>query len=84
MSSTTPVALILGAGANVGHNVSRALIAKGYKTALVSRSLKEEDSTDSQLHIRGDFSDPKSIVDIFSKVQSSLGLPHVVVYNGPS
>lgn len=77
-----PVALILGAGANIGQNVGRAFAAKGYKTALAARSVKEEDSTSSQLNICSDFSDPESIVKVFSKVQSTLGPPHVVVYNG--
>ncbi|EOO01327.1 putative short-chain dehydrogenases protein [Phaeoacremonium minimum UCRPA7] len=81
MPSTSPVALILGAGANVGQNVARAFAAKGYKIALAARSLKEEDSTADQLHIRADFSDPASVVDIFAKVKAQLGSPYVVVYN---
>lgn len=82
MSSGPPIALILGAGANIGQNVARAFAAKGYKTAIASRTQKEEDSSSSQLNIRSDFSDPESIAKIFSKVQSTLGHPHVVVYNG--
>ena len=79
---TSPVALILGAGANVGQNVGRAFAAKGYKVALAARGLKAEDSTQDQLHIQADFSDPSSISTIFEKVKSQFGLPHVVVYNG--
>ena len=82
--STTPVALILGAGANVGHNVGLAFAAKGYKIALAARSVKEEESTPDQLLVKGDFSDPSSMVSIFDKVKAKLGLPHVVVYNGMS
>ena len=82
MSARSPVALILGAGARVGHHVSLAFAAKGYKIALVARSVKEEDSTSEQLLIRGDFSDPESIAGIFTKVKSQLGTPHVVIYNG--
>ena len=82
MPSTSPVALILGAGANVGQNVARAFAAKGYKIALAARSLEEEDSTADQLHIRADFSDPASVVDIFAKVKAQLGSPYVVVYDG--
>ena len=80
--STIPVALILGAGARVGQNVARAFADKGYHVALVARSIKEEDSTSSQLNIRGDFGEPESIAGIFAKVKSRLGNPHVVVYNG--
>lgn len=82
MPSGSPVALILGAGTNIGQNVGRAFAAKGYSIALAARSLKEEDSTSTQLHIRGDLSDPNSVPQIFEKVKSQLGLPHVVVYNG--
>ncbi|KAH8901761.1 NAD(P)-binding protein [Thozetella sp. PMI_491] len=81
MPSASPVALILGAGANIGQHVSRAFAAKGYKIALAARSVKEEDSTSDQLYIRGDFSDPASVVKIFSDVKSRLGSPSVVIYN---
>ena len=80
--SSSPVLLILGAGSNVGQSVAQAFAAKGYKIALVSRSLKEEESTQDQLNISADLSDPDSIIQIFSKVKESLGLPSVVVYNG--
>ncbi|KAM0342027.1 hypothetical protein ACHAPU_009755 [Fusarium lateritium] len=81
MSARTPVALILGAGSNVGDHVGRAFAAKGYKIALVARSAKDDDSASDKLFIRGDFSEPESIIDIFTKVKSQLGVPHVVVYN---
>lgn len=84
MAASSPVALILGAGANIGQNVGRAFAAKGYKIALAARSLKEDDSTSEQLHIKSDFSDPESISKIFAKVTSKFGTPHVVVYNGTS
>jgi NAD(P)-dependent dehydrogenase (short-subunit alcohol dehydrogenase family) len=80
--SSSPVLLILGAGSNVGQSVAKAFAAKGYKIALVSRSLKEEESTEDQLNISADLLDPDSIIPIFSKVKESLGLPSVVVYNG--
>ncbi|KAH7130954.1 hypothetical protein EDB81DRAFT_660323 [Dactylonectria macrodidyma] len=84
MSSSSPVALILGAGPAVGQTVGRAFAAKGYKVALSARSLKEEDSTPDLLHIRSDFTDPSSIIDIFDQVKSKLGTPAVVVYNAYS
>lgn len=81
MASISPVILILGSGPNIGQHVARAFAAKGYKVALVSRSLKEEDSNTDQVHISADLSDPRSVKGIFSKVEASLGLPSVVVYN---
>jgi NAD(P)-dependent dehydrogenase (short-subunit alcohol dehydrogenase family) len=82
MSARAPVALILGAGSNVGDHVGRAFAAKGYKIALAARSVKEQDSTSDKLLVRGDFADPESITSIFTKVRSQLGVPHVVIYNG--
>ncbi|CAI7606797.1 unnamed protein product [Penicillium bialowiezense] len=81
MSATSPVILILGAGPNIGINVARIFGSKGYKVALASRSLKDQDSTSDQLNIPSDFSDPNSIVDAFSKVKAVFGIPSVVVYN---
>jgi len=82
MASTSPVLLVLGAGARVGHPVARIFAAKGYKVALAARSLRETDSTADQLHIKADFANPDSIPDIFSKVKKTLGIPSVVLYNG--
>ncbi|KAI4160575.1 MAG: hypothetical protein LQ342_005596 [Letrouitia transgressa] len=81
MSSTSPVILILGSGANIGQHVARTFATKGYKVALASRSLKEEESTSDQLKISSDLSDPDSVSGVFSKVKASLGLPSVVIYN---
>ncbi|KAL8652365.1 MAG: hypothetical protein Q9226_004305 [Calogaya cf. arnoldii] len=78
--SSSPVILILGAGPNIGQHVAQAFAAKGYKLALASRKAKEE-STGEQLNISSDLADPKSVVDVFSKVKETLGLPSVVVYN---
>lgn len=82
MTSGSPVALILGAGSNIGQNVARAFAAKGYKVALAARSLKEEDSTPEQLHVQSDFSDPNSVSKSFARVRERFGAPSVVVYNG--
>ncbi|CAI7569266.1 unnamed protein product [Penicillium discolor] len=81
MVNTSPVILILGSGPNIGQHVARAFAGKGYKVALASRSLKEEDSNEDRVYISADLSDPHSVKDIFSKVKASLGLPSVVVYN---
>ncbi|KFY31696.1 hypothetical protein V493_00876 [Pseudogymnoascus sp. VKM F-4281 (FW-2241)] len=81
MVNTSPVILILGSGPNIGKHVAQAFAAKGYKVALASRSLKEEDSTADQVNISSDFSDPESVIETFSKVKSLLGHPSVVVYN---
>ncbi|KAL6872712.1 hypothetical protein J3F83DRAFT_771957 [Trichoderma novae-zelandiae] len=78
------VALILGAGHNVGINVAKAFAVQNYKVAIVSRSQKEEADTKPYLHIQADFSEPSSIESIFAAVISELGHPSVVVYNASS
>ena len=82
MPSTLPVVLILGSGPNIGHHVARTFAAKGYKVALASRKMKEEESTTEQLNVSSDLSDPGSVGSVFSKVSATLGHPSVVVYNG--
>ncbi|KAH8674685.1 hypothetical protein BGZ60DRAFT_404537 [Tricladium varicosporioides] len=81
MPANSPIALVLGAGSNIGGHVGKAFAAKGYKIALAARSLKEEESTAERLHIQSDFSDPASVAKVFAKVKSHFGLPSVVVYN---
>ena len=82
MSKTSPVILILGAGPNIGQSVARAFAAKGYRVALAARKASEAHDTADQTHIQSDFADPSSVVNAFSKVKESLGIPSVVVYNG--
>jgi short-subunit dehydrogenase len=82
--STPPILLILGAGPRIGKSVSSAFAAKGYKIALVARSLDEEASTPNQLNIKADLANPQSLSSIFTKVKVYLGLPSVVLYNGKS
>ncbi|EGR51305.1 uncharacterized protein TRIREDRAFT_104060 [Trichoderma reesei QM6a] len=75
------VALILGAGPNVGINVAKAFAAQGYKVAIVSRSRKDNEDTRQFSQVQADFGDPTSIKDIFATVTRELGHPSVVVYN---
>lgn len=82
MAAKSPVVLILGAGPNVGQAIARTFASKGYKIALAARSLKEADSTDSQLNISSDFSKTDDVVNAFDKVKEVFGIPSVVVYNG--
>ncbi|KAH6623699.1 hypothetical protein F5144DRAFT_519059, partial [Chaetomium tenue] len=81
MPTPSPIVLILGAGSNVGQHVAQAFRNKGYRVALAARSVKESDNTDEQVYLPSDFSDPDSIVNAFSKLKSSLGIPSVVIYN---
>jgi NAD(P)-dependent dehydrogenase (short-subunit alcohol dehydrogenase family) len=81
--SSTPILLILGSGSNIGRGVGDAFTAKDYNLALVSRSISEETSTATELHIQADLSDPSVVPSIFAKVKDTFGSPpSVVVYNG--
>lgn len=76
-----PVLLILGAGNRVGALTAKFFAQKGYRVALVSRSVAADDYP-SHLTIKADLADPKSVGSVFQKVREALGEPNVVVYNG--
>lgn len=82
MAAKSPVALIIGAGPNIGQSVARKFASKGYRVGLAARSVKESDSTDSQLNIPSDFSKTEDVVKAFDRVRKTFGIPSVVVYNG--
>ena len=82
MSKVSPIILILGAGPNIGQSVARAFRAKGYRVALAARRVTEANNTADEIYIQSDFTDASSVVNAFSKVKASLGIPSVVVYNG--
>lgn len=83
MSKSSPIILILGAGPNIGSGVAQAFAAKGYRVALAARKASEANNTANEFHIQsGDFADPSSVVNVFSKVKTLLGIPSVVVFNG--
>jgi NAD(P)-dependent dehydrogenase (short-subunit alcohol dehydrogenase family) len=76
------VALILGAGPNIGAQLASAFEARGYKIALGSRSADASQNTDSKVHVKVDLSKPESVKSAFEQVEKGLGAPGVVVYNG--
>lgn len=78
----SPIILILGSGANVGQHVARAFAAKSYKVALASRRQKEDSNNADEATFSSDLSDPAAVVNLFAKVEATLGIPSVVVYNG--
>jgi NAD(P)-dependent dehydrogenase (short-subunit alcohol dehydrogenase family) len=82
MAARSPVALIFGAGPNIGQSVVRKFASKGYKVGLAARSVKEADSTESQLNIPSDFTKTEDVVKAFDQVKKTFGIPSVVVYNG--
>lgn len=80
--TTAPIALIFGAGANVGASVARAFAAKGYKIAVTSRQPHKDHDEGDYLRVQSDLEDPNSVEQVFDTVRKTLGHPSVVVYNG--
>lgn len=81
MSASSSIALVFGAGQNVGAGVVKAFSAKGYRIATVSRTATA-DTNDKRLHILADLEDPESVSTVLDTVRKQLGHPSVVVYNG--
>lgn len=79
---SSPVILILGAGANIGKSVAHTFAKNGYKVALVGRKLAAHAGSTKELQIKADFTNPASIKTVFDEVTSKLGVPNVIVYNG--
>lgn len=83
---SSPIALVLGAGANIGQAVGRKFTANGYKVALASRTASSEvtsqDAKDGLFYFRVDLTNPENVKTLFEQVHASLGVPNVVIYNG--
>ncbi|KAI4935043.1 uncharacterized protein J4E92_002329 [Alternaria infectoria] len=81
--STKPVALILGAGPNVGLAISTSFTILNYRVATASRSGTNSINPDTGiLTLKADFTAPTSIPNLFSLVLKEYGTsPNVVVWN---
>ncbi|KAJ7579756.1 hypothetical protein C8J56DRAFT_1016244 [Mycena floridula] len=76
------IALILGAGSNVGKSVAATLKSHGYRVALGSRNPDFEGvKADGYFAVRVDVSNTDSIIEAFTTVNKDLGPPNVVIYN---
>jgi NAD(P)-dependent dehydrogenase (short-subunit alcohol dehydrogenase family) len=79
---STPVLLVLGAGAKIGLSVAKAFAAKGYKIALAARSVQDGIGEDGYLRLQVDLANTEAVRNVFAKVKETFGIPSVVVYNG--
>lgn len=78
----SPVALIFGAGSNVGAALANGFLGANYYVATVSRSASSIPSQANHLHIQADLSDPTVIPGIFAKVAShGWSFPSVIIWN---
>ena len=66
----------------MGFALVKLFSAKGFKTAIASRSPKADLLVAADFAVKADFEDPSSIKAVFKGVRKNLGVPNVVVYNG--
>lgn len=85
MSSSSPVILIFGAGANVGLSIAQKFKSSGYSVVAVARNPSTElQQTASRIYPADLSSSVGQISDIFSKCKADVGIPNVVIYNAYS
>jgi NAD(P)-dependent dehydrogenase (short-subunit alcohol dehydrogenase family) len=74
-----PTALVTGAGSGIGRQVALALAAKGYRVALIGRTVERLAETaglaggDSCLPLAADICDPAAVAAAFDKVEWRFG-----------
>ncbi|RFU35521.1 hypothetical protein B7463_g827, partial [Scytalidium lignicola] len=76
-----PILLVLGAGNNIGLHTASFFAKRGYRVAVVSRSISPQDYP-QYLAIKADLADSEAIKGVFDQVRNELGEPNVVLYNG--
>jgi NAD(P)-dependent dehydrogenase (short-subunit alcohol dehydrogenase family) len=82
MSTTKPVALILGAGPNIGTALTHSLSALDYRIALASRSGTNTLHPNGTLSLSVDLTSPSSIPSLFTTITEKFGTPpSIVIYN---
>jgi len=81
MSTTKPLALIVGAGEGFSASLARLLYADGFAVALAARNVIKLDAlvgqTEAWAH-ECDAADPESVAALFAALP---GVPEIVVYN---
>jgi NAD(P)-dependent dehydrogenase (short-subunit alcohol dehydrogenase family) len=86
---TIKTAIVTGAGTGVGKAISKALLAQGFKVALVGRrkelieaAAKDVDPSGSNvLAVPTDIGDPAAVAALFDKVKTAWGRLDVLVNN---
>ncbi|KAI5918847.1 putative short chain type dehydrogenase [Camillea tinctor] len=73
-----PIALIIGAGPNVGQASAETFAAAGYEVVVASRSSK---LGPKYRHFVFDAYKPETVPALFEKVSAEVGVPSVVIYN---
>lgn len=76
-----PIVLILGAGGNIGANLTSTFTKEGYSIALASRSRNDGKTPQGHLNIKIDLTNPSSLSSAFEKTKKTFGVPNIVIYN---
>lgn len=77
----TKIAIVFGAGRNIGLHSVEKFKSEGFKVARISRSVKEQE-LDGVLSIPCDLTQPTQVSGVFDKVRKTWGEPSVIIYNG--
>ncbi|KAK3716883.1 hypothetical protein LTR37_006233 [Vermiconidia calcicola] len=75
------IAIVLGAGPNIGARTIETFESKGYKVAYASRSARDSGDNGSTMAVQCDLSHSASVTTLFDNVRKKWGEPSVVVYN---
>jgi NAD(P)-dependent dehydrogenase (short-subunit alcohol dehydrogenase family) len=75
------VLFIVGGGPRIGQAVAKKFLNQGYKVAIGRRHTEKVD-LDGALPVYVDVTKPETIEKAFTEVESKLGVPTAVVYNG--
>lgn len=82
-------AVIVGAGPGLGHALAQKLASEGFDLVLVTRDAAKNRDLATELAVHGctvstmsaDATDETSVLKLFSDIESSLGIPALVVYS---
>ncbi|KAG8902910.1 hypothetical protein FRC01_009425 [Tulasnella sp. 417] len=85
MSTSKPVAFVIGYGPNVGAAIARKFKSEGFRVAVSARKLDDGAAkADGYLGIQADFGDIASVRSAFDRLESELGPAAAVIYNAYS
>ena len=81
-TKTKPVALIFGAGVNIGATLVKEFAKGGYRVAAVSRNTTAADAAGADLSVSADLANPSIIPSVFTHVHKEFDtFPTVIVWN---
>jgi len=81
-SEAKPVALIFGAGVNIGAALVKEFTKAGYRVAAVSRNTTAADAAGADLSVSANLADPSVVPAVFARAHKEFNtFPSVIVWN---